>query len=104
MLEIGWISAPVPLAGLVQQLSKMLAQQNGWITEFLRALKAKHLFWGYHRIGADLHLMEQLAINKKRSLWLMLEHHLLVMPSPRFQVKRTPTGRKSHPIKSNRTA
>jgi putative transposase len=43
--------------------------------------------------------VEQLAVHKKRSLRLIREHHLLVMPNRHLRAKRTPTSRKPQPTK-----
>jgi transposase InsO family protein len=67
----------------------------------IRALKAEHPFWGYRRIWAHLHVVEQLPVNKKRILRLLREQHLLVLPNRRLKAKRTPTGRKPKPTKPN---
>ena len=84
-----------------RQPSALVAQRNKEILERIRALKAEHPFWGYRRIWAYLRFVEQLAINKKRSLRLMRAHHLLVLPNHRLKAKRTPTGRKPQPTKPN---
>ena len=46
------------------------------------ALKAEHPFWGYQRISANVHFVEQLPVNKKWILQLMRELHVLVLPKP----------------------
>jgi putative transposase len=48
-----------------------------------------------------LYFIEHHAINKKRVLRLMREHHLLVPPKLKLKAKRTPTGRKPQPTKPN---
>jgi hypothetical protein len=49
-----------------RQLSPSVAQRNEDLLARIRALKAEHPFWGYRRIGASLHFVEQLPVNKKR--------------------------------------
>ncbi len=66
-----------------------------------QALKADHPFWGYRRIWAYLHFVEQVSVKKKRVLRLMREHHLLVQPNIRLKAMRTPTGNKPKPTKPN---
>jgi hypothetical protein len=58
-----------------RQPSHLLAQRNTHLLACIGALKVEHLFWGYPRIWAHLHFVEQLATNKKRSLRPMYEHH-----------------------------
>jgi putative transposase len=67
----------------------------------IRELKAEHPFWGYRRIWAYLHCVEQRPINKQRILRLMREHQLLVTPHLRLRAKRTPLGKKPRPTKPN---
>lgn len=82
-----------------RQPSSLVAQRNADLLERIRVLKAEHPFWGYRRIWAYLHFVEQLSMNKKRILRLMREHHLLVMPNRRLKAKRTPTGHKPKPTR-----
>jgi putative transposase len=79
-----------------RQPSPLVAQRNEYLLEHIRALKAEHPCWGYRRIWAYLHFVEQFAMHKKRSLRL----HLLVMPNRRLKAQRTPTGRQPKPTKS----
>jgi transposase InsO family protein len=67
----------------------------------LRELKAEHPCWGYRRLWAYRHFVEQQAINKKRILRWLREHQLLVTPNRRLRAKRTPTGTKPQPTKPN---
>jgi putative transposase len=67
----------------------------------IQTLKAAHPFWGYRRVWAYLRFVEQRAVNKKRILRLMREHHLLVQPNLRLQAKRTPMASKPRPSKPN---
>jgi putative transposase len=60
----------------------------------IRELKAEHPFWGYRRIWAYLHFVEQREVNRKRILRLMREHHLLVPPNLRLKAKRAASGSK----------
>jgi hypothetical protein len=45
-----------------RQLSPSVAQRNEDLLARIRALKAEHPFWGYRRIGASLHFVEQLPV------------------------------------------
>jgi hypothetical protein len=62
----------------------------GWL-ERLQALKAEPPCWGYRRLWAYLHCVDQLPVHKKRILRLMREHHRLVTLQQRLQAQRTPT-------------
>jgi putative transposase len=82
-----------------RQPSPSVAQRHEDLLARIRALKAEPPFWGYRRIWAYVPVVEQLPVHKKRILRLMREHHLLVLPNPRLQAKRTPTGRKPTPTR-----
>lgn len=79
----------------------MVAQRNAALVQRIHELKAEHPFWGYRRIWAYLHFVEQRPVNKKRIWRLMREHQLLVTPNRRLRAKRTPTGKKPRPTKPN---
>jgi putative transposase len=82
-----------------RQRSRQVTQRDASLLPRIQALKAEHPFWGYRRIWAHLHLVEQVAVNKKRILRLMREHHLLVQPNLRLKAKRTPMASKPRPSK-----
>jgi putative transposase len=82
-----------------RQPSPVVARRNEDLLERIRTLKAAHPFWGYRRIWAYLHFVEHQAVNKKRVLRLMREHHLLVPPNLKLKAKRTPMGSKPRPTK-----
>jgi putative transposase len=84
-----------------RQPSPQVAQRNAALVQRIRELKAEHPFWGYRRIWAYLHFVEQQPVNKKRILRLMREHQLLVNSNQRLRAKRTPTGKKPRPTKPN---
>jgi putative transposase len=84
-----------------RQPSLRVTQRNEALLQRIRALKAEHPFWGYRRIWAYLHFVEQLPVNKKRVLRLMRAHHLLVTPNLRLRAKRTPMRSKPKPTKPN---
>ena len=65
----------------------------------IQALKADHPFWGYRRMWAYRRFVEHLAVNKKRLLRLMREHHLLVTQNLKLKAKRKPRGTKPRPTK-----
>ena len=79
--------------------SSLVAQRKGSLHQRIQELKAEHPFWGYRRIWAYLRFVEEHAVNKKRVLRLMQEHHLVVKPPLTLRAKRTPTGRKPRPTK-----
>jgi len=81
--------------------SLTVLERNAAIVHRLQALKADHPFWRYRRIWAQLRFGEQLAVNKKRILRLMREHHLLVQSNPRLKASRTPTRSKPRPMAPN---
>jgi putative transposase len=81
--------------------SPLVAQRNESLLHRMQELKAEHPFWGYRRIWAYLRFVEERAVNKKRVLRLMREHHLLVKPPLRLRAKRTPTGSKPRSTKPN---
>jgi putative transposase len=84
-----------------RQPSLRVLQRNEGLLQRIRALKAEHPFWGYRRIWAYWHFVEQLPVNKKRMLRLMRAHHLLVTPNLRLRAKRTPMRSKPKPTKPN---
>jgi putative transposase len=84
-----------------RQSSPLVAQRNEDLLQRIRELKAEHPFWGYRRIWAYLRFVENRAVNRKRILRLMREHHLLVPPHLRLKAKRTPMGSKPRPTKPN---
>jgi putative transposase len=84
-----------------RQQAPLVTQRNEALVQRIQELKAEHPFWGYRRIWASLHVVEQQPVNKKRILRLMREHHLLVPPNLRLKAKRTPTGRKPKPTTPN---
>jgi putative transposase len=86
---------------MTRRRSLRVIQRDESLLPRIQALKAAHPFWGYRRIWAYLHFIEQLPINKKRILRLMQEHHLLVTPNPRLKAKRTPIRSKPRPSKPN---
>jgi putative transposase len=84
-----------------RQRALRVVQHDESLRPRIQALKAAHPFWGYRRIWAYLHFMEQLPVNKKRIWRLMREHRLLVPPHLRLKAKRTPSGRKPQPTTPN---
>ena len=60
----------------------------------IRALKAEPPFWGDRRIGAYLHVVEQLAIHKKR---VLREHNRLGQPHRQLTATRTPSRSNPRP-------
>jgi HTH-like domain len=48
-----------------------VATRNATLLEHIRALKAKHPFWGYRRIWAHLRYVDGLRANQKRVYGLM---------------------------------
>jgi putative transposase len=84
-----------------RQSSPLVAQRNESLLQRIRELKSEHPFWGYRRIWAYLHFVEHRAVNKKRILRLMREHHLLVAPHRQLKAKRTPMRSKPRPTKPN---
>src|SRR5688572_33058507 len=81
--------------------SLRVIQQDEGLLPRIQALKAEHPFWGYRRVWAYLHFIENLNVNKKRILRLMREHHLLVPPNLRLKAKRTSMHHKPRPTKPN---
>jgi putative transposase len=79
----------------------LVAQRNAALVQRIRELKAEHPFWGYRRIWAYLHFVEQRPVNKKRIWRLMREHSLLVPPNLRLKAKRTAGKSKPKPTKPN---
>jgi putative transposase len=88
-------------ARINQQSSPLVARRNEGLLQRIRELKAEHPYWGYRRIWAYLHFIEHRAVNKKRILRLMREHHLLVTPNQRLKAKRTPTRSQPKPTRPN---
>jgi transposase InsO family protein len=68
------------LLGLRRQLSAFVAQRSHGRLERLRALKAEHPCWGYRRLWAYRHFVEQQAVHKNR-LWRL--HAALGYKPPR---------------------
>ena len=56
---------------------------------------------GDHRLWASLRFVERQPVNKKRSLRLLREPHLLVQPNSRLNAKRTPTRSQPQPTRPN---
>ena len=81
--------------------SLRVIQQDESLLPRIQALKAEHPFWGYRRIGAYLHFIEHLNVNKKRILRLMREHRLVVPPDLRLKAKRTSMHHQPKPTKPN---
>jgi putative transposase len=79
--------------------SLQVVQRDDSLLPRIQALKAQHPFWGYRRIWAYLHFVEQCAVNKKRILRLMREHNLIVPPNLKLKAKRTPTRTKPRSTK-----
>jgi putative transposase len=84
-----------------RQRSPLVAQRDEGLLQRIQALKAEHPFWGYRRIWAYLHFVEQMPVNKKRVLRLIQEHHLVVQPQRKLKAKRTPMGSKPRPTRPN---
>jgi HTH-like domain len=82
-----------------RQLSPWVTRRNEDLLERIRALTAAHPVWGYRRIWAYLHCVEQRPVHKTRVLRLMREHQLLLTFNRRLQAKRTPTRSKPKPRK-----
>jgi putative transposase len=78
-----------------------VAERDASLLTHIQALKAEHPFWGYRRIWAYLHFVEQLSINKKRVLRVMREHNLLVPPNRKLKATRTPSRSKPQPTRPN---
>jgi putative transposase len=76
-----------------------VTERDASLLAHIQALKAEHPFWGYRRIWAYLHFVEQLAINKKRVLRVMREHNLLVQRNRKLKATRTPSRSKPRPTK-----
>jgi putative transposase len=76
-----------------------VTERDASLLSQIQALKAEHPFWGYRRIWAYLHFVEQLPINKKRGLRVMREHNLLVKPNRKLKATRTPSRSKPRPTK-----
>jgi len=81
--------------------SLTVMERNEAIVHRIRALKADHPFWGYHRIWAHLRFVDGLTVNKKRILRLMREHTLLVPPHRHLKATRTPQRSKPRPTVPN---
>jgi putative transposase len=81
--------------------SPLVARRHESLLQRIEELKAEQPFWGYRSIWADLRVVEERAVNKKRVLRLMREHHLLVKPHLTLRAKRTPPGSKPRPTKPN---
>jgi putative transposase len=76
-----------------------VTERDASLLAHIQALKAEQPFWGYRRIWAYLHFVEQLSINKKRVLRVMREHNLLVQPHWKLKATRTPSRSKPRPTK-----
>jgi putative transposase len=86
---------------MTRRRSLQVVQRDTQLLPRIQELKAEHPCWGYRRIWAYLRFVEQQAVNKKRILRLMREHHLLVKPNLKLKAKRTPTRSKPRPTKPN---
>jgi putative transposase len=78
-----------------------VTQRTEGLLQRMRALKAEHPCWGYRRLWAYLHCVEQLPVNKQRVLRLRRAHHLLGTPNLRLRAKRTPLRSKPNPTQPN---
>jgi putative transposase len=78
-----------------------VVQEDAALLPPIQQLKAEPPFWGYRRLWAYLRFVEQQPVNKKRSLRLMREHHLLVSPHVKLKAKRTPRRNKPKATKPN---
>jgi putative transposase len=76
-----------------------VTERDASLLSQIQALKAEHPFWGYRRIWAYLHFVEQLPINKTRVLRVLREHHLLVKPNRQLKATRTPSRSTPRPTK-----
>lgn len=85
----------------MRKSSLKVQRRNAPILERIQALKAEHPFWGYRRIWAHLNFIDKRAINKKRVLRLMKQHHLLVSAETRLKAKRTSDRPKPRAEKPN---
>jgi putative transposase len=70
--------------------SSRIAQRHDTLVARMRVRKAEHPFWGYRRSWADLRVVEQLPVHKKRRLRLRPAPHLLGTPQQRLNAQRTP--------------
>lgn len=86
---------------MTRQPSVRVAQRNAPLVDRIRMLKAEHPFWGYRRIWAYLRFTDGLAVNKKRILRLLRQHHLVVKPNLRLKATRTPQRSKPRPTQPN---
>jgi putative transposase len=89
------------VVGVKRRRSLRVIQQDERLLPRVQALKAEHPFWGYRRIWAYLHFIENLNVNKKRIFRLMQEPYFLVPPNLRLKAKRTSMYRKPEPTKPN---
>jgi putative transposase len=78
-----------------------VATRNATLLEHIRALKAKHPFWGYRRIWAHLRYVDGLRVNQKRVYGLMKAADLLVRPNPKLRARRKGDARKPRPTRPN---
>lgn len=75
--------------------------RNIELLERVRALKADHPFWGYRRIWAHLHFVDERIVDKNREYRLMKEHRLTARGSLLLKAKRKPIGHKPRPSRPN---
>jgi putative transposase len=78
-----------------------VAERNDGILRRVHELKADHPFWGDRRVWAYLRFVEQLPVNKKRSVRLLREPRLLVKPHRSLKAKRTPSKSQPRPTTPN---
>jgi hypothetical protein len=71
--------------GLIRHRSLQVTQRDTALLPRIQQLKAEHPFWGYRRIWAYLHFVEQQLVSKKRVLRLMREHDLFGHAQPATQ-------------------
>jgi putative transposase len=86
-------------ARIRRQRSLLVAQRNAGLLQRIKDLKTEHPFWDYRRIWAYLRFVEKHAVNKKRILRLMREHHVVVKPDTRLKAKWMPIGCKPKPTR-----
>jgi putative transposase len=82
---------------MTRQRSPLGARRNASLLPRVQALKAALPCGGSRRIWAYPRLVDQLAVNQKRSLRRRREQHLLIRPTPRLKATRTPTWRAPKP-------
>ncbi len=84
----------------MRKKSASVAKRNEPIVAQIKAVKAKHPFWGYRRVWAHLRYRMGFKVNHKRIYRLMKEHGLLVPRNLKLKAKRTKT-KKPKPIRPN---